>query len=60
MVLQTIYISTPDGELYQVEIDNEKTFEELRRMVSKEIGVPYEDLRLTRIEEYNFHYNSKK
>ena len=60
MVLWTIYIITPDGEFYPIEIDNEKTFEELKRMVSKEIGLPYEYLILAGREEYNFHYNPKK
>ena len=51
---------TPDEEFYPIEIDNEKTFEELKRMVSKEIGLPYEYLILAGREEYNFHYNPKK
>ena len=60
MVLWTIFICTFDNEIYTIEIDNEKTFEEFRIMVSKEIGLPYEDLLLVGKDEYDNRYNSKK
>ena len=60
MVLWTFFIfSYDDNESYTIEIDNEKSFEEFRRMVSKEIGLPYEAL-LVAEKEYDYHYNSKK
>ena len=61
MVLWTIFIITyEDNEIYTIEIDNEKTFKEFRIMVSKEIGLPYEDLLLVGKDEYDNRYNSKK
>ena len=60
MVLWTIFIFTCGGESYTIEIDNEKTFKEFRIMVSKEIGLPYEDLLLVGKYDYHNHYNSKK
>ena len=60
MVLWTIYLQSLEGEIYSIEIDNEKTLEELRRMAAQEIGIRYEDLELVGNLEYNFHYNSKK
>ena len=59
MVLWTIYIQY-DQDLLDIEIDNEKTFGELRKIVSEKINIPYNDLLLVGNEEYGAKYNCIK
>ena len=61
MVLWTIYIIKPDdNDIKEFNIDNEKTFEEFHKIVSKECNICYKDLILCGQLEYDCKYNSKK
>ena len=60
MVLWTIYVQNINGELYDFEIDNEKTFGELKRIISEKIDIDYNDLTLVGQIEYDSSYNSSK
>ena len=61
MVLWTIFVhnyETNDTEV--IEIDNSETFSALRAKVSNAMNVPFNDLLITGLEEYNGSFNSKK
>ena len=59
MVLWTIYIQL-DCDIFEIEIDNEKTFGELRKIVSQKADVPYNDLELAGVENYGAKYKCIK
>ena len=61
MVLWTIYIQSYQDLLdIEIEIDNEKTFGELKKIVSEKMNIPYNDLLLVGKEEYGAKYNRIK
>jgi hypothetical protein len=61
MVKWTIFVlPTEEPNIIEVEIDNEKTFSEFRRIVSQKINVNSNDLIFTGSQEYNYTFNSKK
>lgn len=47
------------GELYEIQIDKNKTFSEFRRKTSEITNVPFNDLVLLAGVEYNRDFNSK-
>ena len=61
MVLWTIYVQpTEENDIKEIEIDNEKTFGEFRRIVSSQVNINSNDLILAGKYEYDYNYNNKK
>jgi hypothetical protein len=57
----TIYVlPTEEADIKEITIYSEKTFGELRRIVSSQIGINSDDLILTGQQEYDAKFNSQK
>ncbi len=55
-----IYVLSTEGELFDILIDENKTFSELRRKASEKVNIPFNDLVFIADVEYDKTYNSKK
>lgn len=56
----TIYVQATNGELYDIIIDKNNTFSDLRNKASAKVGIPFKDLVFVGAEEYDYSYNSKR
>ena len=60
MTIWTLFVQSTSGDLYDILIDNNKTFSELRSKASEMVNIPFNDLVLIGNVEYDKNYNSKK
>ena len=56
----TIFVQSTDGELFDILIDENKTFSDFRSKASEKVNIPFNDLVFIGDVEYDKSYNSKK
>ena len=56
----TIYVLTSEEELFEILIDENKTFADFKRKASEKVNIPFNDLVFVADVEYDKTYNSKK